>query len=195
MSPCFSRKERTPCGILFNQVVFSQPNGVSFYGRPHCRASVDELPDPHFKIKQFAFRVASSSAHLPLEEPLLWRALDTDRDLYRSIRPAPVQEPHAVLPLFRKQQQANVWPRRRQTVRLPLRRVAGFKLFANRPPNSLSRLSDPLRSASSRCPYAAGIPSCLRGPNRDNRSRRRLALSGRGIEPESECRPCVQQSS
>jgi hypothetical protein len=56
-------------------------------------------------------------------------------------------------------------------------------------------LSDPLRSASSRCPYAAGIPSCLRGPNRDNRSRRRLALSGRGIEPESECRPCVQQSS
>jgi hypothetical protein len=74
-----------------------------------------------------------------LEEPLLWRALDTNRDLYRSIRPAPVQEPHAVLPLFRKQQQANVWPRRRQTVRLPLRRVAGFKLFANRPPNSPSR--------------------------------------------------------
>lgn len=89
---------------------FSQPNGVSDYVRPNCRASVDELPDPHFKVKQLAFRVASSSAHLPLEEPLLWRALDTNRDPYRSIRPAPVEEPHTVLPPFRKQQQANVCP-------------------------------------------------------------------------------------
>ncbi len=96
--------------ILFARVFFSQPDGVSLCGRPCRRTPVDELPDPHFEIKQFAFRVASSSAHLPLEEPLLGCALDTNGNPYRSVRPAPVEEPHTVLPVFRKQQQAKGLP-------------------------------------------------------------------------------------
>lgn len=85
-------------GSLFTRVFFSQPDGVSLCGRPCRRTPVDELPDPHFEIKQFAFRVASSSAQLPLEEPLLGCALDANGNPYRSVRPAPVEEPHTVLP-------------------------------------------------------------------------------------------------
>lgn len=85
-------------GSLFTQVFCSQPNGVSLCGRPCRRTSANELPDPHFEIKQFAFRVASSSAHLPLEEPLLGKALDANGNSYRSVRPAPVEDPHTVLP-------------------------------------------------------------------------------------------------
>src|SRR5581483_8278503 len=65
------------------------------------RASANELPDPHFEFKEFAFRVAASSANLPLEEPLLWRALKSDGDPNSSIRSAPVQESHAALPSSR----------------------------------------------------------------------------------------------
>ena len=86
----------SPC-----QVVDSQPYGVSFECRTCGRASANELPDPHFEIKKFAFRIAASSANLPLEEPLLWRALNTDGDPNSSIRSAPVQESHAALPSSR----------------------------------------------------------------------------------------------
>ena len=126
-------------GSLFTEVFYSQPDGVSFCGRP-CRTPVDELSDPHFKIKQFAFRVASSSAHLPLEEPLLWCALDADGNLYSSVRPAPVEEPHTVLPcLSGSHSRRRSGPRRSETVRLLLRRVAGVHWLANRHSSSLPR--------------------------------------------------------
>src|SRR6516162_4872620 len=96
---CFSRRKRTHLGRSSScQAVDSQPNKVSFECRTCGRASANELPDPHFEIKEFAFRVAASSANVPLEEPLLWRALDMDRDPNSSIRSAPVEEPHTVLP-------------------------------------------------------------------------------------------------
>ena len=77
--------------------VDSQPYGVSFECLTCGRASANELPDPHFEIKEFAFRVAASSANLPLEEPLLLRALNMDGDPNSSVRSAPLQESHAAL--------------------------------------------------------------------------------------------------
>src|SRR5579872_4928473 len=126
-------EEGALCGSLFTRVFFSQPDGVSFCGRPCHRTPVNELPDPHFKVKQFAFRVASSSAHLPLEEPLLGRALDMNGNPYRSVRPAPVEEPHTVLPcLSGSNSRRRYAPGRSETVRLLLRRVAGVHWLANR---------------------------------------------------------------
>src|SRR5690348_5513287 len=101
--------------LPLRRVCFSQPNGVSLCGRSCRRTPVDELPDPHFEIKQFALRVASPSAHLPLEEPLLGRALDTNGNPYRSVRPAPVEEPHTVLPcLFGSNSRRRSAPREEQ---------------------------------------------------------------------------------
>lgn len=160
-------------GSLFTQVFCSQPNGVSLCGRTCCRTPANELPDPHFEIKQFAFRVASPSADLPLEEPLLGKALDANGNPYRSVRPAPVEEPHTVLPCLPEATAGEgLPPGRSKTVRLLLRRVAGVQIVGGQallPP--AASVSDPLRSASSRRPCGAGIPSPPHGPNRDNRSR------------------------
>jgi len=130
------------CGSLFTRVFFSQPYGVSLCGRSCRRTPVDELPDPHFKVKQFALRVASPSAHFPLEEPLLGRALDTNGNPYRSVRPAPVEEPHTVLPcLSGSNSRRRSAPGGSKTVRLLLRRVAGVHWLANRHSCSLPRPS------------------------------------------------------
>ena len=193
----FSRRKRTPLGPSSScQAVDSQPYGVSFDCRAYGRASANELPDPHFKIKEFAFRVAASSANLPLEEPLLWRALDMDGNPNSSVRPAPVEEPHTVFPLSRRQQQAKVWPpeeRDRSFAAPPggwLQDVCGRGQQVACP-----RLSDPLRSVSSRRPCGAEIPSTPHEPNKDNRSRQQLGLAGPDIAPACECRPYGPRSS
>src|ERR1700739_4356390 len=99
---CFSRRKRMPLGRSSScQAVDSQPYGVSFECRAYGRASANELPDPHFQVKQISFRVAASSANLPLEKTLLWRALETDRNSNSSVWSAPVQESHAALPSSR----------------------------------------------------------------------------------------------
>lgn len=71
---------------------------------------VYELPDSHFDIKQFAFRVTALAYGFPLEEPLLWCALNPDGYSHSAIRSAPIQESHRLTPFFPDRQQANVCP-------------------------------------------------------------------------------------
>jgi hypothetical protein len=61
---------------------------------------VYELPDSHFDIKQFAFRVTALANGFPLEEPLLWCALNPDGYSHPAIRSAPVQESHPLTPFL-----------------------------------------------------------------------------------------------
>lgn len=98
--------------ILFTQAV-SHHNGVSLgFQRPRWKLDpwVYELPDSHFDVKQFAFRVTALANGFPLEEPLLWCALNPDGYPHPAIRSAPVQESHPLTPFFPDRQEANVCP-------------------------------------------------------------------------------------
>jgi hypothetical protein len=92
---------------------------------------VYELPDSHFDIKQFALRVAALAYGFPLEEPLLWCALNPDGYSHSAIRSAPVQESHPSTPFFPDRQQANVCPGG-QTIRLLVHQAAGYSVVCRR---------------------------------------------------------------
>ena len=116
--------------ILFPHRLYSHHNGVSFgFQCPWRKLDpwVYELPDPHFDVKQFAFRVTALANGFPLEEPLLWCALNPDGYAHPAIRSAPVQESHPLTPFFPDRQQANValedrrfdcWSTRRLAIQL-----------------------------------------------------------------------------
>ena len=99
--------------ILFTQVVVFTPQWCEF-GFQCPRWNLDpwvyELPDSHFDIKQFALRVTALTNGFPLEEPLLWGALNPDGYSHSAIRSAPIQESHPLAPFFPDGQQSNVCP-------------------------------------------------------------------------------------
>src|ERR1019366_2191348 len=171
-SPFSTPVKRRPCGPLFTRVVYSQPNGVSFCFRTLQWAPADELPDPHFDVKQLAFRVAASSRSFPLEVPLIRRALNPNGNSHSSIRSLPVQEPHTALHSSLTCNRLSTPPGGGgQTIDCC---SARWLVFGCLPASHKSPCRVNLGSVQfgSICdPYEAGIPSCLHEPSKGSRLR------------------------